>query len=102
MNTNIFDEKTMRALKQCIVGMKTEETTSEYALDDETGEMRMVKQKRIEKIVPPNPDIIKLIYHKVSGETNYEKLSDEELERERLRLLNQLKENVHDSRESKS
>lgn len=100
---SIYDEKTMRALKRCITGMKTEEITSEYALDNDTGEMKMVKQKVVEKSLPPNSDLIKLIYqHVTDNARDYDKMSDEELERERVRLINLLREEENDSRTSKN
>ncbi|MCQ2564857.1 MAG: hypothetical protein MJ152_03270 [Clostridia bacterium] len=84
----------MKALKQCITGMVVEEVTTEYVLDDESGEMKMTNQKMVEKKIPPNPDLIKLIYQKVSdADSGYDKLTDEELEKEKQRLLKMLKEN---------
>lgn len=83
----------MKALKQCITGMVVEEITTEYALDDESGKMKMTKQKKVEKKIPPNPDLIKLIYQKVTdNNSGYDKLTDEELEKEKQRLLKILKE----------
>ncbi len=92
----------MHAIKQCITGMNLIETTSEYVKDDETGELVMVKQKKVEKSLPPNTDLIKLIYQHITNENlDYNALSDEDLEREKLRLLNELKEKEIESRESK-
>lgn len=46
-----------------------------------------------EKNLPPNVDLLKLIYpHLVNEKTDYNKLSDEELEAEKQRLLKDLKE----------
>ena len=54
----------------------------------------MLKQKVNEKSIPPNADIIKLIYqHFAENSTDYNKLTDEELENEKQRLLKELKEN---------
>jgi len=101
MESNIYDKNTLSALKKCITGMKTEEVTSEYTLDDETGQMKMVKRKVVEKHLPPNTDLIKLIYQHIADNAyDYEKMTDEELERERLRLLSLLKEDNSDSRTS--
>lgn len=56
-----------------------------------------------EKNIPPNTDIIKLIYqHYAEQKMDYNKLTDEDLEKEKLRLLNQLKEKQVDSRNSKN
>lgn len=97
----MFDEDTMKALKQCLVGMTIKETTSEYTLNEETNSMVMIKQKISEKTIPPNPDLMKLIFQKLSQEdTDYNSLSDEDLQREKLRLLRELKEMEDDSGKS--
>ena len=62
-------------------------------LDEETGKMKVVKQKINEKCLPPNVDLLKIIYpHLIDKKTNYDELSDEELEKEKQRLLKELKE----------
>lgn len=102
IENKIFDEKTIKALKSCILGLTTIETTTEYATDD-NGDLKVVKKKVQEKSIPPNVDLIKLIYqHLVEDEKDYEKMSDEELEREKQKLIKQLKEENDDSRKVKS
>lgn len=82
----------MEALKKCLTGGITKETTSEYVRDDE-GNMVLTKQKVLEKTIPPNPDLMKLLYQKVNDITpEYENLSDEDLKKEKQRLLSLLKE----------
>lgn len=77
----------------CITGLTTKEVTTEYCLDEETNQLKMVKQKVQEKTLPPNNDIIKLIYQNIVEEkVDYNKLTDEELEKEKQRLLKELKE----------
>ena len=89
----IFDDATLKALKNCITGFTTKEITTEYAVDEETGDLKIVKQKVNEKNIPPNTDIIKLIYnHYTEEKTDYNKLTDEELEQEKQRLILELKE----------
>ena len=62
----------------------------------------MVKQKINEKSLPPNVDLLKLIYpHMVDNKTDYEKLTDEELEIEKQRLLKELKEKESAGRKDK-
>lgn len=103
MKTEIFDDQTLKALKQCITGLTTKEVITEYAVDDETGKLKVLKQKVNEKNVPPNTDIIKLIYqHYTESQLDYNKLSDEELEQEKQRLLLQLKGENNDSRKIKN
>ena len=83
----------MKALKKCINGLTTKEVVTEYSADEETGELKIVKQKINEKSVPPNVDILKLVYQHFAEETfDYNKLTDEELEKEKQRLLKELKE----------
>lgn len=93
----------MTALKQCITGMTMKEITTEYIRDDDTGEMVQVKQKVCEKSVPPNSDIIKLIYqHLTQQKKDYDSLTDEELESEKTRLLNELKEKENERGKNKT
>ena len=85
--------ETLKALKSCIKGLTTKEVTTEYVLDDETGKMKIVKQKVNEKSLPPNVDLLKLIYpHLVEKKKDYDSLTDDELEKEKQRLLRELKE----------
>ncbi len=89
----MFDDVTFKALKTCITGFTTKEIVSEYAVDDETGDLKIVKQKISEKNIPPNTDIIKLIYqHYAEAKVDYESLTDEQLEQEKQRLILELKE----------
>ncbi len=83
----------MKALKLCLEGLTTTETTTEYALDEETGKLKIVKQKVSEKNLPPNVDLLKIIYPQImEKKTDFNALSDEELEKEKQRLLKELKE----------
>ena len=80
-------------MKSCVKGLTTREVITEYAVDDETGNLKIVKQKVSEKNLPPNVDLLKLIYpHLIEEKTDYNKLTDEELEEEKQRLLKELKE----------
>ncbi len=81
-------------MKACIKGLTTKETVTEYAIDEETGKLKIVKQKVSEKNLPPNVDLLKLIYpHLMENKKDFNKLTDEELEAEKQRLLKELKEN---------
>lgn len=83
--------------------MTMKEITTEYIRDEDTGEMIQTKQKVCEKSIPPNTDIIKLIYqHLAEDKKDYDALSDEELEQEKLRLLKELKEKENDSGKNKT
>lgn len=53
--------------------------------------------------MPPNIDIIKLIYsHLVENKQDYNKLTDEELEAEKQRLLKELRREEIASRKNQS
>lgn len=72
-------------------------------MDEDSGKLKVLKQKISEKSLPPNVDIIKLVYqHYAEEKTDYNKLSDEDLEKEKQRLLKQLKESESDSGKSKN
>ena len=86
----------------CITGLTTKEVTTEYCLDEETNKLKIVKQKVQEKTLPPNNDIIKLIYQNIVEEKiDYNKQTDEELEKEKQRLLKELKESESASGKNK-
>ena len=92
----------MKALKQCITGLTTKEIVTEYDVDDD-GKLKIVKQKVQEKSLPPNIDIIKLVYqHLVDNKEDYNKLTDEELEEEKQRLLKELRREEIASRKNQS
>jgi len=93
-----MNEDSLQALRQCITGMTTREVTTEYVHDDDTGEMKISKQKVIEKNIPPNIDIIKMIYQQMMTKQDYDSMSDEDLLAERKRLLEKLR-SESDSRE---
>ena len=89
----MLDKETLKAIKMCVLGLTTKEITTEYCLDEETNKLKIVKQKVQEKSLPPNTDIIKLIYQQLAEEkTDYNKFTDDELEAEKQRLLKELKE----------
>ena len=89
-------------MKSCIKGLTTKEVVTEYAVDEETGKLKIVKQKVNEKNLPPNVDLLKIVYpHLVETKTSYNKLTDEELETEKQRLLKELKESENVSGKSK-
>ena len=90
----IFDKDTIQALKKLATGLIVTEITKEYAKDD-NGEMQLIKQKVNEKMLPPNTDIMKMLYQ-TSKETtsSYKDMTDEQLLQEKQRLLKQLKEEM--------
>lgn len=82
--------------------MTTKEIVTEYA-PDENGDMKIIKQKVNEKIIPPNTDIIKLVYqHYADQKVSYESMTDEELEKEKQRLIALIKEEEDAGRKGKN
>lgn len=75
------------ALFKKATGYKTEEVIEEYSATD--GEMELIKKRVTLKTVAPDCSAIKMI---MEEDTDYETLSDEELAREKKRLLKLLKE----------
>ena len=72
-------------------------------MDEETNTLKIVKQKVQEKSLPPNIDIIKLIYqHLMENKQDYNKLTDEELENEKQRLLKELRREEIASRKNQN
>ena len=86
----IFDNNTIKAIKSLAAGMVVKEITEEYVADD-SGEMKLVKKKVNEKMLPPNTDICKMLYSSAKCDENkYKLMTDEQLEKERQRLLKEL------------
>lgn len=79
-------DKIKEAILKVALGYSLEEVTEEYDVKD--GALRLVKRKETKKDVPPDLKAARLLYE----EKDLSALSDEELERERQRLLSELKE----------
>lgn len=76
-----------RALMKKALGFDTEEVVEEY--QDSDGEPRLIKRKVTKKNVPPDISAIKMI---LDSETRVSDMTDEELEKEKQRLLKLLEE----------
>ncbi len=74
------------AILKVALGFSVEEVTEEY--DAKEGELKLIKRKETRKDIPPDLKAVKMMLES----SDYSALSDEELERERQRLLAQLKE----------
>ena len=70
---------------KCATGLCASETVEEFTVED--GELKLVKKKVTRRDIPPDIKAVKLL---MDGR---EELSDEELEAEKQKLLNMLKEN---------
>ncbi|MBP5242095.1 MAG: hypothetical protein J6Z36_00210 [Clostridia bacterium] len=76
------------ALKKVAFGFSVEEVTEEYSVED--GEVKLVKRRETRKDVPPDLKAVKMLLE--SGERPLTDMTDEELEKEKRRLLQLLKE----------
>ncbi|MCD8308408.1 MAG: hypothetical protein LUD19_01040 [Clostridia bacterium] len=81
------DEGLKGALLKCAVGFDTSEVVEEYTVDN--GEMKLVKRKVTKRDVPPDIKAVKLI---LDGEADVHAMSDEELLKQREKLIAILKE----------
>lgn len=86
--SNKEDSLIKEALIKKAVGYDLEEITEEY--QESEGEVRLVKKKITKKSVPPDVSAIKMLIDDLGG--SYEEMTDAELEKEKLRLLEILKE----------
>ena len=80
-----------QALFKRAVGFNATEVTEEYS-EDNDGELRMTKRKVVSKNVPPDVSAAKLLYELNGDIDSLKRLTDEELEKEKQRLLELLKE----------
>ena len=91
-----MDEKIADTVRRVALGFRIEEVTEEYGVED--GELKLVKRKETRKDVPPDLKAVKILIE----DTDYSALSDDELEREKIRLLKRLEEETNGTREQKS
>ncbi len=84
-------DKLREAIMKVALGYTVGEVTEEYGV--ENGQLRLLKRKETRKDVPPDLKAVKLL----SEETDYSSMTDEELEREKRRLLQKLSEEKEDT-----
>ncbi len=70
-------------------GYRVKETTDEYVVVD--GVLTLNKRKTVTKSVAPDVSAVKALIELSSSEQGLEEMSDEQLQAEKLRLLNVLK-----------
>lgn len=91
MNLDELDEETFKAIKKLVKGFCLKEVVNEYVMDAD-GNKQLAKQKVSKKLVPPNTDILKMLYNKSENTAiSFDGWSDAELEKEKQRLLKILK-----------
>lgn len=71
-------------------GFLQTETTTEYVID-ENGVKRPIKERTTSKEMPPDVQAFKLYMELTDYKSEFEGMSDEELTREKERLLRELK-----------
>ena len=81
-------ERLEDALLKVALGFQVAEVTEEFA--EVNGELKLTKRKRIKKDVPPDLKAVQLLLGE-NGGAGVETLSDDELEAERQRLIEVLK-----------
>lgn len=81
-----MNEKLKKAITKCALGCSVSETVEEYSMED--GKMTLVKKKKNKKEIPPDLRAVQMLL----GEDVAPDWDDETLERERRRLLEEIKE----------
>ena len=89
------EEGLKKALIKCAVGFDTSEVVEEYAADGD--ELKLVKRKVTRRDVPPDIKAVKML---LDGEAGVAELSDEELEERRQKLIEMLKEEGIDRKDT--
>ena len=82
-----MDKKLVDSLYKKAVGYTATEKTTEYSPDGE-----VVKKKVVSKHFPPDISALNAYLELISSGEDYESMTDEELAREKQRLLKELEE----------
>ena len=86
MKEKMKEEKINDALLKVALGYQVAEVTEEYAEVD--GELKLTKRKKTKKDIPPDLKAVQILLGGQEGD--FTKLSDEELVKEKARLLKEL------------
>ena len=89
MNSNT-KKKITQALVKKAIGFDTVETVEEFSETD--GEIKLLKRKVTTKSIPPDVSAAKLLMEMQSDERDVTDMTDEELEKERERLIKLLED----------
>ncbi len=90
------EEKIGEALLKVALGYQIAEVTEEYAEVD--GALKLTKRKKTKKDVPPDLKAVQMLLESNGGNEEYSEWSDEELEREKERLLQVLESGLQEQR----
>ncbi len=82
-----MDKKLVNSLYKKAVGYTATEKTTEYSPEGE-----VIKKKVTQKHFPPDITALKAYLELISNKEEHESMTDEELEREKQRLLQELEE----------
>lgn len=91
-------EKLKKALIKKAIGYSMDEVVEEYVCTDE-GEIKLSKRKITKKFVPPDLPAVKILLLQLDEELDLSSLTEEELKKEKQRLLQQLKESDFEEEE---
>ena len=94
-----MDEELVKALLKKATGYTYDEITEEYIVD-EVGQPVLNKKKVTKKYCPPDSGALKA-YLELVGESTVENMTDEELKKEKQRLLFELAEQTKEKRRTK-
>ncbi len=89
--SDLSEEKLKKALLKKALGYVAKEQVCEYSID-ENGDEVLSKKKVTKKQLSPDLSALKILLEKFYGDFSVEDMSDEELEKEKFRLLQLLKE----------
>ena len=90
---NVTKQELLEALIKKALGYDATEVVEEYVGNDE-GEVKLSKKKVTTKNVPPDMSALKILLDDSQKEVG--QMTDEELEKEKTRLINLLKEIQND------
>lgn len=84
-----MDEQIVKSLIKRAKGYRYNEVQEEYAIDEE-GKSVLTKKKVYKKYCPPDASAVKAYLDATARDSVYD-MSDEELEKEKIKLLERLK-----------
>ena len=83
-------EKIEQALLKKAMGYDFEESVEEFSLDEENGEYKPSKKRVSKKHMPPDIPAMKALLSMCESSNKYDLMTEEELLKERARLLEEL------------
>ena len=87
----MIPEKILKKLLRRAEGYTQTETQREYVIEED-GSRRAVKEKVVEKEVPPDVQALKIYLELTEYRSEFENMSDDEIKAEKIRLIKELKE----------